>query len=121
MLKINAGPEVDYEKLGDISLQLKEDLLELDVETVDLVSEGKVPVGAKAGESVIWGTLLLTLSVEALKAVIGYIQSWLGATGCRSVELEISGNKLKVTGTSSKEQQRLIDTFIAVIGKGDHT
>ena len=121
MLKINAGPEVDYEKLADISLQLKEDLSELDVEAVDLVSEGKVPVVAKAGEPVIWGTLLLTLTVEALKAVIRYIQSWLGATGCRSVELEFRGNKLKVTGISSKEQQRLIDTFIAVIGKGDHT
>ncbi len=119
MLKINAGPEVDYEKLADISLQLKENLLELDVETVDLVGEGKVPVDAKAGEPVIWGTLLLTLSVEALKAVISYIQSWLGVTGCRSVELEISGNKLKVTRISSKEQQHLIDTYIAVVGNGD--
>lgn len=123
MLNINAGSEIDYEKVADITLQLRENLLELDVEAVYLVGEGEAPVGAKAGEPVIWGTLLLTLSHEALKTVIGYIQSWLrgqGATGCRSVDLEIRGNKLKVKGISSKEQQRLIDTWITVVGKGDH-
>lgn len=120
MLNINAGSEIDNEKVADLTLQLRENLLELDVEAVDLVGEGKAPVGARAGGSVIWGTLLLTLSHEALKTVIGYIQSWLGATGCRSVDIKIGGNKLKVTGVSSKDQQRLIDTFIAVVGKGDH-
>lgn len=121
MLNINARSEIDYEKVADLTLQLRENLLELDVEAVYLVGEGEAPVGAKTGEPVIWGTLLLTLSHEALKTVIGYIQSWLGATGCRSVDLEIRGTKLKVKGISSKDQQRLIDTWIAVVGKGDHT
>lgn len=51
-LNINAGSEVDYEKLADFTLQLRENLLELDVEAVDLVGEGKTPAGAKAGEPV---------------------------------------------------------------------
>ena len=120
-LNINAGSEVDYEKLADFTLQLRENLLELDVEAVDLVGEGKTPAGAKAGEPVIWGTLLLTLSREALKPVIGYIQSWLGAAGCRSVDIELGGKKLKVRGISSRDQQRLIDTWIAAVaGEGDH-
>ncbi len=116
ILNIDAGKGVNLEELAELTLQLRENLMELDVKAVELVSAGKVPRGAKAGEAVIWGKLLVTLPPLLINKLIDALQSWLSRLGPCNIDLEISGNKLKVTGTPSEEQQQLIKTFIAAVG-----
>lgn len=112
--------DADAGKLEKLTLQLQKDLKELDVKAYQ-VSAGKVPERVMAGEPVIWGTLLVTISLDAIKMLIGALQSWLSTTtGSRGIDIEICGNKLKITGgISSKERQRLIDSWIASIGECD--
>ncbi len=115
MLNIDA----DAEKLEDLTLQLQEDLKELDVKTYQ-VSAGKAPERAKAGEPVILGALLVTISRDVVKMLIDALRSFLSTTGSRGIDMEICGNKLKIMGgISSKEQQRLIDSWIASVDKCD--
>ena len=120
MLNIDAGPETDDEELEQLTRQLREELLELDVEAVDLVSKGKSPKHAKAGDLIAWGQLLLTLAASGgvFVTLINMLQYWLTRQGV-SIEMDINGNKVKLTSSkSSKEElQRLIDTYIAVITK----
>ncbi len=115
MLNIDAGPEADAEELEQLTRQLRGELTELDVETVNLVRAGEAPRGAKAGDPITWGALLvaLTASGGVLTTLIGALQSWLTRHERRSVTLEIDGDKLEVTGISSEEQQRLTNAWIS--------
>jgi hypothetical protein len=115
MLNIKAGPETNEEELAELTRQLREELLELDVETVDLVRTGEAPARAKAGDPVTWGALLVALvaSGGVLTTLINTLQSWLARHERRSVTLEIGGDKLEVTGISSEEQQRLINAWLS--------
>jgi hypothetical protein len=115
ILDIDAGPDTDTEELAELTQQLRRELSELDVEAVDLVRAGEAPEGAKAGDPIAWGELLVTLAASggALATLINVLQSWLTRHERRSVTLEIEGDALEVTGISSEEQQRLINTWLS--------
>jgi hypothetical protein len=115
ILNLDTGAESDVEELAELTPQLRTELLELDVDTVDLVSVEKAPAKAKAGDPAAWGELLVTLTSSGgvLVALVSLLQSWLTHNERRSVTLEIDGDKLEVTGISSEEQQRLIDAWLS--------
>lgn len=111
-LKIDAGTEADNEELEQLTRQLRKRLLELDVESVDFLSEEKVSKGAK-GEP-ITTTLIVTLFATGgvVTTLIKAIETWL--TRDRSVTIEEkNGDKLQMTGISSEEQRRIIDAWIS--------
>jgi hypothetical protein len=49
-LTLDAEPETDSEELEKLTRQLREELLELDVQAVDLMTGGPMPAKAKAGD-----------------------------------------------------------------------
>jgi hypothetical protein len=112
---INPGPEADAEELAELTRQLRTELRQLDVESVDLAHTQDIPVGAKPGDAIVWGTLLVTLATSSgmLKTLVDMVQSWLAYRKGRSVTLEIDGDKLEVQGISSREQRRLIDEWLS--------
>jgi hypothetical protein len=114
-LKINGTPESENEELELITRRLREEILKLDVEDVDLVKAGEIPKGARAGDIITLGSLLVTLAASGgvLPSIINAVQSWLGRTKeSHSITLEVGGDKLEVTGISSQTQQQLIDTWL---------
>ena len=115
ILIIDAGPDTDTEEVAELTEQLRRELSELDVDAVDLVRAGEAPEGAKAGDPIAWGELLVTLAASggALVTLIGTLQSWITRHERRSVTLEIDGDTLEVTGISSEEQRRLINTWLS--------
>jgi hypothetical protein len=63
------------------------------------------------------GGLLITLfqSAESLRVVVSAIRGWLGRGGGthRTVRLELDGDVLELSGATARDQDRLIDVFIA--------
>jgi hypothetical protein len=57
-------------------------------------------------------TLAVTLAPVALTALMTALQTWLSRHERASVTVESGGEKLVVTGSPSKEQQRLIEIFV---------
>ncbi len=114
-LNIDADQEPDAEELAELTRKLRDDLLHLDVETVDLASAGEAPTGTKAVDPVTAGTLLVTLAASGgvITTLINALQSWLTRHERRSLTLEMGGDKLEVTGISSEEQQRLIEAWLS--------
>ena len=51
-LTLDAEPETDSEELEKLTRQLREELLELDVQAVAWVTGGPTPAKAKAGEAI---------------------------------------------------------------------
>jgi hypothetical protein len=113
-LKINHTYEADDKEFDHITRRLRKEILELDVEDVDFVKSGESPRGARSGDAVTLGSLLITLisSSGVLPSLVNTIQSWLKRNQGHSITIEVNGDKLEVTGISSQTQQQLIDRWL---------
>jgi hypothetical protein len=111
LLTLGAGPDADDEELAELGLQLRNELLELDVEGVDPVRRGTAPAQAK-GDPITLAALAVTLAPIALTKLIEVVQAWVTRHEKASVMVESGGEKITITGSPSKEQQRALETFI---------
>jgi hypothetical protein len=113
-LRIAAGPEADAAELAELAVDLREQLLELDIERADPATVGQAPPGARAGEMLLAGalTVILNQSSKLLTALIDTVQSWVSRSDGRSVKLDIDGDVLEVTGVTRKDQRELIQIWI---------
>ncbi|MBV9162779.1 MAG: hypothetical protein JO309_16965 [Pseudonocardiales bacterium] len=113
-LCIDAGPEADAAELDELAVQLREQLLELDIEGADRATVGQAPPGARAGDILLAGalTVMLVQSSGLLTALVETVQSWVSRSGGRSVKLEIDGDVLEITGITRTDQRELIETWI---------
>jgi hypothetical protein len=114
-VRIDVGlePDADAAKLDRETLQLRGELLDLDVEDVVRPSAGPPPPGTRAVEAAVLGTLVVTATKKAVAAVIGTVAGWSRRRPDRSVKLEIDGDSIEVTDPSAEDQQRLIEAFLA--------
>ena len=114
MLNLDPESDADDEELEVLTRQLREELLDLNIEAVDLVRAGEIPERAKAGDPITWGELLLTLAASsgALTALISLLQAWLTRHSQSSVTAKIGDDELTVTGKPNKQQQQVIDGWL---------
>jgi hypothetical protein len=115
-VRINSETAIDEEKLAKLSQQLRRHLLELDVKGVESPKVAEIPPGAKVGDPVTWGTLLVTLlaSGGVLPSLLNMIQAWLAQHSQCSVTVNIGDDQIEVKGGKpSKQQQQLIDAWLA--------
>jgi hypothetical protein len=113
-IHIAVGPDADAEEIAEATLQLRRELLDLDVEAVELPRAGEAPPGTRAVELAALGALVVTVAQSPLLGpVVAAVRSWLAGAPQRSVKLELDGDALELTGLSSKEQRRLIDEWLS--------
>ena len=111
---IETGSEADAEELAGLAVDLREQLLDLDIERADPATAGQAPPGTRAGEIFVAGalTVMLALSKKLLTALTETVQSWVSRSGGRSVKLELDGDVLEVTGITRRDQRELIQAWI---------
>ena len=96
------------------ALQLGDELrdLEVDVRSLD---DGAAPDGTRGGTTAALGALLVSLNPTAgvLSAVVATVRAWLKRPGAaRTVHIEVGGDVLELTGTTSEVQERLVEEWI---------
>ena len=112
-VQVGLGADAEAEEVAEATMQLRRELLELDVGAVDLARAGEPPPGTRAVDFISLGTLVVTLANSGLVSqVVGAIRSWLGRQPQRSIKLELDGDILELTGVSSEEQHRLAEAWI---------
>ena len=113
-LCIETDSEADAEELAELAVDLREQLLELDIERADPATAGQAPPGTRAGEIFVAGalTVMLAQSSGLFTALIDRVQSWVSLSGGRSVKLELDGDVLEVTGITRRDQRVLIQAWI---------
>ena len=113
-LRVGAGSDADAEELATLASQLRDELLGLDLDSVDLVRSGPAPAGTKAVEVLALGSLIVTLAKSSgLAQVIRVVQGWLTRDSRRQVEIQMDGDVLKLSGVTDDDQRRLVDAWIA--------
>jgi hypothetical protein len=112
-IRVDAGPDADAEEVAEATLQLRHELLDLDVDAVEPAPGGEPPPGTRGVELAALGALLVTVSQSQLLApVLAAVRSWLAGSPRRSIKLELDGDVLELSGVSSKEQRRLTDEWL---------
>jgi len=123
ILTIDAGGDMDADQLDRLTRQLRNELLDLDTETVDLVKSEDAPEGTKSAEAVTAGALAVAILPSFLPKLIEYLQSWTmrgeerkvkvkSQIGDRSIELEYSPNAL-----SQEELKELVTTLTETLAE----
>jgi hypothetical protein len=112
-IQVDLGPDADAEEVAEATLQLRRELLDLDVDSVELPASGQPPPGTRGVELAALGALLVSVTQsELLAPVLAAIRSWLGGSPQRSIKLELEGDTLELTGISATEQRRLVDEWL---------
>ena len=119
IIRVYAGPDTDDEELAELALRLRDDLGELDAATVRLARTGTPVPGAKSGDVVEWGTLVVSMvSSGALTALIKTADSWL-ARQRHGISLRVGEDELVLTGSSTAHQQRVIEQWLSARASGN--
>jgi hypothetical protein len=112
-VQLAVGPDDDTEEVAEATLQLRRELLDLDVEAVEVPRAGEPPPGTRAVELAALGALVVTFAEsQLLTPVVAAVRSWLAGQPQRSIKLELDGDVLELTGLSSTEQRRLADEWL---------
>jgi hypothetical protein len=112
-IQLAVGPDDDAEEVAEATLQLRRELLDLDVDAVELPPGGEAPPGTRAVELAALGALAVTFAKSPLLGpVVSAVRAWLAGQPQRSIKLELDGDVLELTGLSSKEQRRLTDEWL---------
>jgi len=78
---LGIGPDTDTEETAEVTLQLRRELLDLDVEAVELPRAGEPPPGTRAVELAALGALVVTVAQSQLLAsVVAAVRSWLACS-----------------------------------------
>ena len=113
-VQVAVGPDGDADEVAQATLQLRRELLDLDVDAVEVPGAGEPPPGSRAVDVAAVGALVVNLAdSQLLAAVVAAVRSWLAGSSRRSIKLELGGDALELTGVSSREQRRLADEWLA--------
>ncbi|CAN5864087.1 hypothetical protein BH20ACT6_BH20ACT6_05350 [soil metagenome] len=114
MVRLSEGG-ADAQRLEELTLSLRRELLELDVEDVELPRGGTAPAGSRALDVAAVGALLVTLtsSARTVTSVVDTVRRWLARSPRgRTVELTIGDRSLRLEGASREQQERLVEQFL---------
>jgi hypothetical protein len=112
-VQVAVGPDTDAEEIAEATLQLRRELLDLDVEAVELPRAGEPPPGTRGMELAALGALVVTVAKSPLLVpVVAAVRSWLAGAPDRTIKLELDGDVLELSGLSSDEQRRLTDEWL---------
>ena len=112
-IQVTGGPDAEAEEVADATMQLRRELLDLDVSAVEVPQAGEPPPGTRAVELAALGALAVSIAKpELLTAVVAVVRSWLSRSQHRSIKLVLGGDVLELTGVPSDEQRRMTDEWL---------
>ncbi|GIF52127.1 hypothetical protein DFJ67_6335 [Asanoa ferruginea] len=101
-IRLDVTADVDDDVLARMTGDLRDELLDLDVDSVERPSGGPAPDGTKAGEVLTAGALLLAVAPSVVEGVLAVLTSWLSRQPS-DVTIEIDGQTF--TGPVTREQR----------------
>jgi hypothetical protein len=113
VLRIDIDVSGDAEELDALVTELRADLLQTSVDSVERMSTGSPPPNSKSVAATSLGTLIVTLSNSAaIVALIGTLKARLGHGRTRRIKIIIGGESLSVDNVNRKQQAELIESWI---------
>jgi hypothetical protein len=114
-LRLEVGLDVDADagELDAATAQLRDELLELDVDAVARAVGRPAPAGTRGVDAAALGTLMVSAGRGAIGPLVSALHSWVTRRSSRSVKITIDGDSLELTNASRADQERLVESFLA--------
>ncbi|MBI5031050.1 MAG: hypothetical protein HZB51_11020 [Chloroflexi bacterium] len=120
-LVVDLGQNADSDELDRAARQLRDELQDLNVGSVELAKSDVVVAGAKSAEVITFGSLAITILPTLVPKLMEFLQSWAlrgesrkvkikTQVGDRSVEVEYSPQ-----ATSQAELKDLVETLTSAL------
>ncbi len=105
----------DNEDLQELTILLRDELGNLEIEKIVSPSDVSQPNGTKSPDAISWGQLLITLAASGgvLTTLISAINAWVLRQSDCMIKMELDGDTIELNGIDSKVQKKLIDDFLA--------
>lgn len=120
LVEFVTGPdsEADDAELEQLTLALRQEILQLDDVSAVEQATSPAPEGHKAGELAAIGSLIVSAvpGVEAAAKVLGVIRAWLGgrAAGTPTLKMTVGANSIELAADDD-EQRLLVEQFIKAL------
>ena len=95
-LRVDAGHQADEDYLDRLTRQLRAELQELEVESVETVGGTAAPDGTKSAEAAVLGELAVAVLPAAIAPLIGFLQSWLLRSRSRTAKVKIQNGERSI-------------------------
>ena len=109
-------PDTDAEGVDGLAGDLRLELLELDVESVEPMALGPAPEGSKGIDVAAVGALLVCVreSWWLVDSVVTAARSWLArdSSSGRTLTITVDGQTLSLSSATAEQQQRLVEEFV---------
>jgi hypothetical protein len=116
-------PDADPETVDELTRNLRNELLDLDVDAITQPVVGAAPEGSKGLELMAIGALLVQVknSLPVVTAVVSAVRSWLqrGSSPGRSLKVTVDGRTLELTAATADQQQRIVEEFVRSLEAGN--
>ncbi|MEV7122998.1 hypothetical protein [Kitasatospora griseola] len=77
---------------------------------------GSAPAGTRAGETVVYSSLLLSLAgTPALRALILLVQDWLARRNSGTIHIKVGDNVLEITAGKPRQTAAAIEAFTNLV------
>jgi hypothetical protein len=112
-ITMNPGEDMTSAEVDTLTGSLRQDLLELDLASVDRPAVTDLPDGAKSGTAQTVGVLVASgvVSASTVKAIASVATAWIKRAGARSVTIERGKDRIEITGTSKDHVNQLVDKW----------
>jgi hypothetical protein len=115
-------PDADPETVDQLTRNLRNELLDLDVDSITQPVLGPAPEGSKGLELMAIGALLVQVknSIPVVTSVVSAVRSWLqrGSSPGRSLKVTVEGRTLELSAATAAQQQQIVDEFVRSLGAG---
>ena len=114
---IDLGGEQDAAELDAAALQLRDELLQLDVQAVERQEEA-APDGTRGVGAAVLETLIVSGSKDLVDAVVAAVAGWFSrrqsgsVSNSGSVTLTLDGDTITIDNPSDEDQRRLLELFV---------
>lgn len=108
-------PDSDPEAHDVLMLDLRQELMQLEVESVSTVPVGPAPPGSKGLDMAAAAALLVQVkgSAQAVSLLVHAVRTWLQrGKGGTSVKLTIGDRTLELSHATTEQQERLVEEFL---------
>ena len=105
-----SAEDATEEDIDLMTRRLLSELRETDVESAELAKGGEAPRGAKSGDTIAMGSIIISTLPTVLPAIIGLVQSWAARGQGRTVKFKgiIGGGMVEFEGSPEELQKLLV-------------
>ncbi len=114
MLRVYCDPELDPDAEDRLVRGLREELLELDVESA-VFQTVEAPDGAKSSDAITLGAIVVALSASGgvLTTLVEVLRDWLARrAGRHKISVTIDGDPIVLEQATAEQQRALIEAYI---------